>query len=84
MLAGPAPGLCTQTVVYQTAGGTPGAPPTEGRNSSLPGNPANDGAAVAMVRTVTTAMVRIRRKLACGMEISFAARRPPMQALRGL
>jgi hypothetical protein len=28
--------LCTQIVVYHTAGGTPGLAPTEGRKTSVP------------------------------------------------
>ena len=33
-------GLCTHTVVYHTAGGTPGFAPTDGRKRSVPEKPA--------------------------------------------
>ena len=59
-LAAVALGLCTQTVVYQTAGATPGLAPTDGRKTSVPVNAANSGADMASTHaTVTTTLAFI-------------------------
>ena len=71
MLAAVVLGLCTHTVVYQTAGGTPGLAPTDGRNTSVPEKPPQAGAPTSAARM--TSVARVMRT----MDASLSGRPEP-------